>query len=253
MKRSIFSLLLSILFSFSDSVWAQNDVQVLGDAVLTPEEIADGASVMYMIRFQNTGEDTAYQVVIYDTLDARLDPFSVHINDSSHGYAYFHDGNNNLRWYFEEINLPSSHVNFQDSYGFVLFSVKPRPFVEPGQVVTNRACISFDPNEHICTNETAFWIDQEATSVDHISKENKFRVVPNPNFGQFLVQPSENNSGSAAWWVTDMTGKTVWDGSASDVAYVSQEVMLEKPSPGLYLLWVKSEEKVEVQQFAVIK
>lgn len=253
MKRSLFSLIIPLFLSSSESAWTQNDVQVLGDAVLTPAEIAEGASFLYMIRFQNMGEDTAWQVVIYDTLDPRLDPSTLQMVNSSHGYAYLHDGNNNLRWYFEEINLPSRSIDQAHSFGFIMFSVRPRPFLQAGQVITNRACISFDPEDHVCTNEAAVWIDAGADTKLPVLVENEYLVVPNPNYGEFILQPSSEHPGPAEWWITDVSGKTIWDGSSSDAASVNQQVMLERPAPGLYLLWVKSMGKLQVEQFAVIR
>jgi len=254
MKRSLSSLFILLLIYSSEFAWAQNDVQVLGDAVLTPADIADGASVLYMIRFQNMGEDTAYQVVIYDTLDSRLDPSTLNMVSASHGYAFLNDGNNNLRWYFEEINLPTRSVDPAHSFGFIMFSVRPLPFIESGQVIRNRACISFDPSEHVCTNEAAVWIDAGAASTaDPVSTETEYVVVPNPHYGEFIVQPTSGKAAAAEWWISDVTGKIIWDGSSDDMASVNQQVQLERPSPGLYLLWIKSEGRLQVKQFAIIR
>ena len=254
MKRIVARLFILLFFFSGKWMQAQNDVQVLGDAVFTTNDIAEGASVLYMIRFQNMGQDTAYQVVIYDTLDARLDPSSLTMISSSHGYAYLHDGNNNVRWYFEEINLPSKSVDPAHSFGYIMFSVRPRPFIEAGQVITNRACIAFAPLEHVCTNEAAVWIDEGAASTaDPINTETELVVVPNPNYGEFVVQPSSGKPTPAEWWISDVTGKVIWDGASTDMTLVDQQVRLERPSPGLYLLWVKSEGRLKVEQFAVVK
>jgi uncharacterized repeat protein (TIGR01451 family) len=253
MKRSLSALFVLLLLSPGESAWAQNDVQVLGDAVLTPADIAEGASVLYMIRFQNMGEDTAHQVVIYDTLDARLDPSTLNMVSASHGYAFLHDGNNNLRWYFEEINLPGRAIDPAHSFGFIMFSVRPLPFIESGQVITNRACIAFAPIEHVCTNEAAVWIDEGASVADPVSTEVEYLVVPNPNYGEFVVQPTSGKTAAAEWWISDVTGKIIWDGASTDMASVDQQVRLERPAPGLYLLWIKSEGRLQVEQFAIIR
>ena len=253
MKRSLPSLFFILLLCAGESARAQNDVQVLGDAVLTPADIAEGASVLYMIRFQNMGEDTAYQVVIFDTIDSRLDLSTLTMVSASHGYAFLNDGNSNLRWYFEEINLPPRSVDPSHSFGFIMFSIRPLPFIESGQVIRNRACIAFDPSEHVCTNEAAVWIDAGAATADPVNTETEFVVVPNPNYGEFIVQPSSGKASAAEWWISDVTGKIIWDGSSNDMASVNQQVQLERPSPGLYLLWIKSEGRLQVKQFAIIR
>ncbi len=254
MKRSFSSLFFILLLYSSESVRAQNDVQVLGDAVLTPSEIAEGATVLYLIRFQNMGEDTAHQVVVYDTLDARFDPSSLSLVSASHGYSFLRDGNNNLRWYFDEINLPGRETDPGNSFGFIMFSVRPLSFVEPGQIITNRACMLFDEFSHTCTNETAVWIDAGADSEEPgSSTAREYLVVPNPNYGEFVVQPASGTAAPAEWWITDVSGKIIWDGASEDMASINHQVMLERPAPGLYLLWIESQGRLQVEQFAVIR
>ncbi|MCB0576140.1 MAG: T9SS type A sorting domain-containing protein, partial [Saprospiraceae bacterium] len=83
------------------------------------------------------------------------------------------------------------------------------------------------------------------------------QIVPNPNYGQFEVrtldeQESASGNRDARWWITDMNGKTVWNGITDDLAAVNNRVMLERPSPGLYLLWVRTKESIQVERFSVI-
>lgn len=254
MKRSFSSLLFILLLYTSESARAQNDVQVLGDAVLTTSEIAEGATVLYLIRFQNLGQDTAYQVVVFDTLDPRFDPSSLSLVSASHAYSFFRDGNNNLRWYFDNIKLPSRETDPGNSFGFIMFSVRPLSFVEPGQVITNRACMLFDEFTYTCTNETAIWIDEGADIEDPGGTQaREYLVVPNPNYGAFVVQPKSGKPAAAEWWITDVSGKIIWDGASEDLASVNHQVMLERPAPGLYLLWIESQGRLQVEQFAVMR
>lgn len=253
MKRSLCSLLFLFQLCYSESVRAQNDIQVLGDAVLTPSEIAEGASVLYLIRFQNLGEDTAHQIIVYDTLDPRLDASTLNLVSASHAYDFIRDGNNNLRWYFNDIDLPGRETDFTNSIGFIMFSIRPLPFIETGQVITNQVCISFDPHNYLCTNSAPVWIDDNADSAEPEETDERYLVVPNPNYGAFVVQPKSGQSSASEWWITDVTGKVIWDGSSEDMAAVNHAVMLERPSPGLYLLWIKCKGRLQVEQFAVMR
>jgi uncharacterized repeat protein (TIGR01451 family) len=254
MKRSLSTLFIILLLYSSESARAQNDIQVLGDAVLTPGEIAEGATVLYLIRFQNMGEDTAHQIVVYDTLDPRFDPASYNLVSASHASIFLRDGNNNLRWYFENINLPGRETDPGNSIGFIMFSIRPLPFIESGQVITNNACILFDEFQHICTNEAPVWIDEDAESEEPGASEvREYLVVPNPNYGEFVVQPKSGEPAAAEWWITDVSGKIIWDGSSEDMASVNHQVMLERPAPGLYLLWIESQGRLQVEQFAVMR
>lgn len=242
----------------SHTLHSQNDIRVLGDAVLTPSEIAEGATVTYLIRFQNVGKDTVFQVIVRDTLDPRLDANSFSMVQASHQHQLVRDGSNIIRWYFDDIFLPDSARGGANSTGFILFSVQLKTFVAPGQTILNRACATFDQTETVCTNDAIVWTEADATDVGEPSKERSLRVIPNPNHGYFEVRTNTStsitpNQATAEWWITDITGKIVWDGRAADMAAASNQVLLERPSPGLYLLWVKDSGHLKVEEFAVLR
>lgn len=108
----------------------------------------------YTIRFQNTGNDTAYRVVILDTLSHHLNPATVRPGPATHPYQFKVLGPNVLMFVFENINLPDSTTNLAGSQGQVQFSIHPDPDIPLGTDITNRAAIYFDSNEPIITNET---------------------------------------------------------------------------------------------------
>ena len=236
---------------------SQNDIQVLGDAVFTPAEIAEGATATYLLRFQNVGADTAYQVIIRDTLDPRFDLLSFSMLGASHSYELLRDGSNIVRWYFDDIYLPDSASGGPNSLGFVLFTVRPKPFLAPGQTILNHACITFNQTNISCTNDAIIWIDANA-DIDEPNKDFSYQVIPNPNYGSFEVRstadtPLDPDTPPAEWWITDINGKVVWDGHAKDLAAASTQVWLERPAPGLYLLWVKDSKRLQVKEIAVIR
>lgn len=254
-------LAVAIFFRFSEFAEAQNDKQVIGDAVLTPDEIAAGATVMYLIRFQNLSGDTAQHVVVRDTLDPRLDPATFLMKASSHEFDLLRNNDGDvLRWYFNDIHLPDGGSDDPGSHGFILFTIQPKSFLSPGQVIDNQAFITFADNApSIPTNHTYVWIDEGAPAVEP-EIESKLRIAPNPNRGEFQIlhydaavaQPASPDH-DVTWWITDMQGKTVIDGAAPDAAAAGNLVMMERPMPGLYLLWVESEGRLQVEQFAVIR
>lgn len=105
----------------------------------------------FTIRFQNTGNDTAFQVVILDTLPEYLDMTSVLPGPSSHEYSLRVLGNNQLMFAFADINLLDSINHEAESHGFVQFSVYPKATIANGTVISNRAAIYFDHNPPIFT------------------------------------------------------------------------------------------------------
>lgn len=236
---------------------SQNDIQVLGDAVFTPAEIAEGATASYLIRFQNVGSDTAYQIIIRDTLDPRFDHSSFSMIGASHNYELLRDGSNIVRWYFDDIYLPDSASGGSNSIGFLLFSVRPNAFLTPGQTILNHSCITFNQTNTTCTDDAIIWIDANADT-DEPTKDFSYQIIPNPNHGSFEVRSTATTSVDpdappAEWWISDINGKVVWDGHAKDLAAASTQVWLERPAMGLYLLWVKDQDRLQVQEIVIIR
>jgi len=252
-------LLLVVALCPTSAPFAQNDMQVLGDAVFSPSELAEGAVVTYLIRFQNTGADTAYQVIVRDTLDPRLDIQSFNMMGASHKHQLVLDGSNVIRWYFDDIMLPDSADGGHHSIGFILFSIRLKPFLIPGQTIWNNSCATFNQTNTTCTNHAIVWIDINADTEELEEQGLNVQIVPNPNYGNFEIRPTNSTTvepdaaSLAEWWITDMSGKVVWDGHAKDVASASVQVWLERPAPGLYLLWVKDQSRLQAKQFAVVR
>ena len=95
----------------------------------------------YTIRFQNTGTDTAFKVVLVDTLDAGLDIASLQIGSASHPFNFKVSGKGRpvLSWTFDNIMLPDSGRNQLESNGFVSFSIRPKTGLALGTRLENFA------------------------------------------------------------------------------------------------------------------
>jgi uncharacterized repeat protein (TIGR01451 family) len=119
---------------------------------LSTRDISNGEFLNYMIRFQNTGNDTAFNVVIKDTLSQLLDVQSFHMIGSSHAYSLKILNGNVLQWSFSDIKLVDSIHNEPLSHGYVAFRVKPKNIVAPGDSIKNNSSIYFDFNLPVKTN-----------------------------------------------------------------------------------------------------
>ncbi|HRK81905.1 MAG TPA: T9SS type A sorting domain-containing protein [Saprospiraceae bacterium] len=122
--------------------------------------IRPGQPLDYLIRFQNTGTDTAFTVIIRDTLSEWLDPASIRPGTSSHPYAFNFSDENAIQFVFSNIMLPDSNVNEPASHGFVRFSIRQRPDVPLGTAIRNSAGIYFDFNEPVITNTTLHTVQE---------------------------------------------------------------------------------------------
>jgi photosystem II stability/assembly factor-like uncharacterized protein len=105
----------------------------------------------YLIRFQNTGNDTAFKVIVVDTLSQNLDIFSLKNIVASHPFTVSNK-KNILTFIFSNIFLPDSFVNERASHGFIRFKVSPKKGIKHGENIANTAAIYFDFNKPIFTN-----------------------------------------------------------------------------------------------------
>ncbi len=111
-----------------------------------------GQALEYTIRFQNTGNDTAFNVRVTDTLSAKIDVASFELVSSTHSVQPLITGDKVLTFYFDNILLADSVHNEPLSHGMVKFRMKPITTVQVNDVITNRAAIYFDYNAPVLTN-----------------------------------------------------------------------------------------------------
>ena len=130
-----------------------NDKQVIPAGISARHYVAEGSLLEYTIRFQNTGTDTAYTVVITDLLDQNLDIGSLNVGLSSHPVKWELSGEEQaiITWRFSNINLPDSTTNEKASHGFVKFKIRPKEEAGFGTAIKNKAAIYFDYNSPIIT------------------------------------------------------------------------------------------------------
>lgn len=129
-----------------------NDKLVMPKGVGDRYDIYEGDELTYKIRFQNTGNDTAFTVVLVDTLDTKyLDITTLEVLNSSHPYSLTVKDAQILTFTFNDILLVDSTTNEQASHGFVKFKIKQNEGNQIGDVIMNKAYIYFDYNEAIIT------------------------------------------------------------------------------------------------------
>ena len=135
-------------------------------------QIDEDEWIDYTIRFQNTGTDTAFTVLITDTLPSTLDPGSIIIGAGSHAFTWELRDAGTLKFYFPNILLPDSNVNEPLSNGFVAFRIKPHLPLLPGTEIENIANIYFDFNPPVIT-EPSVLVAEFSTEV----QEQEFATI----------------------------------------------------------------------------
>ena len=165
--------------------WDPNDK--IAEPVGYQEEhfVKTNTDLEYTIRFQNTGTDTAFKVVLIDTLSPLLDIAHIKPMAASHPYRFEVTNEGILRFSFDDIVLPDSNVNEPASHGFVTFTIPQKRDLPIGTVIHNSAAIYFDFNPAVITNQTWHTIGEDYIFVDVEEPipgddTNSITVYPNP-------------------------------------------------------------------------
>ncbi|MFK7905150.1 MAG: T9SS type A sorting domain-containing protein, partial [Chitinophagales bacterium] len=142
-------------------------------------------TIYYTIRFQNTGNDVAFNIRVEDILDKKLDLTTFHPITASHDYRTELNRETGLAtFFFDDIMLPDSTTNEVESHGFVTFGIASLEGVGDKTELENTASIFFDFNPAIVTNTVVNTLIEEVETDIHTlvanEREYKIRVFPNP-------------------------------------------------------------------------
>lgn len=138
----------------------------------------------YIIRFQNTGTDTAFTVRIENLINKdKLDITTWVPGAASHPYSYLLNEDGKLIISFNNIHLPDSNINEQASHGFFQYRIRPNETLALGQKILNQAEIFFDFNDGVITNtefHTLGYVIPVGLKEDGEKKTEVWSVYPNP-------------------------------------------------------------------------
>ncbi len=175
-----------------------NDKQVSPEGVMDEGyTLKDVEEFDYLIRFQNTGNDTAYVVRLEDSLSTHLDWNSFEVVDASHTYTTEIDENGLVTFTFDQIMLPDSTTNEPASNGYIRYQISPKAGLPDNTVIKNTAFIYFDYNPAVITNTTINTLVDELpkvtateTSVETIGGF----VFPNPTANEINISSPESGT-----------------------------------------------------------
>ncbi len=200
-------------------------------------KIVNGTELNYLINFQNTGNDTAINITVADSIDSDLDIATINIKKSSHPMGVFKDDNNVVKFHFENIMLPDSNHSEPASHGYILYSIKPKPGLASGTQIKNTAYIYFDYNQAIITNNTLNTISVPV-SVNEVEKNGlKATIFPNPANNNLMVEVKDYSKYSLELY--DLTGrKVITQNSFNALSAINTSSLVN----GSYLLRIVTEE-----------
>ncbi|MBK9451506.1 MAG: T9SS type A sorting domain-containing protein [Bacteroidetes bacterium] len=187
------------------SSYDPNDKAATPAGVGNSGDIAPGTRLTYKIRFQNTGNFYATDVILRDTLDVDFDQSTLEVIGGSHPFTW-HNDFGKLAFEFRNIMLPDSNTNEPGSHGHVIYRITPKSTLPLGTELTNTAHIYFDFNSAIVTNTT---LNTLATLVAVQPGRNSIHlgVAPNPFNGSTMIRFDNLSGEKHTLTVRDITGK----------------------------------------------
>jgi len=212
-------------------------------------DIAPGMYTMnYSIHFQNTGNDTAFNIFVLDTIDADLDSSTFQAIASSHPMQVDILSGNVVKFSFPNILLVDSTMNEPLSHGQIHYTISTNANLPVGTQIKNTAYIYFDYNPAIVTNTTINTIAL-LSAANEVSSDNFISIYPNPASTNVLVIISEKQMGAELTLINAL-GQSVMKAKATQ-----KEVNLDvrNLSPGIYNLMLNDGTQNTSSKLVLIK
>lgn len=172
------------------------------------EILIDTDKLTYTIRFQNTGNFYAKDVIIVDTLSSQLDWSTIKKIKSSHDMIFDLNQFGVLTFRFLDINLPDTSISFIESQGFLSFEVELKDSLESGTIIENTGYIYFDYNPAIVTN-TVRHILVEFEEIEPFTDEGDVLIYPNPSSGSVTIYYNSETTLMKDILITNYLGSVV--------------------------------------------
>jgi uncharacterized repeat protein (TIGR01451 family) len=185
-----------------------------------------GDTLIYTIRFQNTGTDTAINIRIEDILDNNLNWSTFRVMAASHAYEVYLNGNGRVVFKFDDIYLPDSTTNEIASHGFIKYRIQALGGLPENTSIPNSAKIFFDFNPPVLTNVVSNILVSEypvfadvQNPLCHDSEDGSIGITvvsPETVFYEWSTSQAEStitglSGGAYSLTVTNATGQVVAD------------------------------------------
>lgn len=188
----------------------------------------------YLVRFQNTGNDTAITVRIKDQLSAHLDWTSIQVLAASDHFTTHIDQCGEVTFQFKDINLPDSTTDFLGSQGFIQFRVNIFPNLTHGTKIENTANIYFDFNPAVKTNTTLNTIFLSEATLNS-NAMNSAHLYPNPFTDKIII---EGIPSTYKFSFYNISGQMIYTGVIGDGV-----IQTDKLASGSYILILEGNEE----------
>lgn len=213
--------------------------------------------LFYTVHFQNTGTDTAYRVVVVDTLSQYLDPTTIVPGAASHKYTFDLSGQGICTWTFDSIMLPDSAANLAGSNGYFNFTIKLKPGNPIGTIINNTAGIYFDFNSPVITNTTINTIVNPVGVPENFmaGMNSELLLYPNPTNGNFTVLYELKEDSKVSLEVRNLLGELVRSvpTTTKQKGLQAEEINTHGLANGVYLVKLQSGNTQRTQKVIIQK
>ncbi len=208
-----------------------NIICIQGD--IAPPDVI-GEYLHYVVNFENTGTAPASFIVVKHLINEEdFDISTLQILNSSHNVAARITGNK-VEFIFDNINLSAL------DHGNILFKLKSKQSLQPGDNVINKANIYFDYNYPVETNEanTVF----EILSTSQFEIDNTIIAYPNPTSDHVAIQSAFILQSISLY---DIQGRLLQTMIVNDAATTLD---VSSRAKGVYFLKITSDKGIKVEK-----
>jgi len=239
-----YSTIITGSFDPNDKTVSPVGVGPNGDIAATETDLT------YLIRFQNTGNGPAVNIVVKDTLSPNVDINTFEMLGSSHNYMIDVLPGNVLRWKFNNIMLPDSNSNEPASHGYIQYRIKRTNNNTPGTQIKNTAYIYFDFNEPVVTNTAINTIETITGIKSSFNTNDDWNVYPNPSTGVLYIVNSSAVKETSQIQVINSIGQTVLE---ETITSNYKNIDLSKLNNGVYFMKILSDKHNVIKRVVLSK
>lgn len=228
---NLFALNQTVVNSFDP-----NDKTCLEGPSISQTQVGD--YVHYVIRFKNTGNTNAQNVVVKDEINAsKFDLATLIPLHGSHSFTTKITSPNVVEFIFENIQLP---YNDAHNDGYISFKIKTKSTLASGSSFSNTAKIYFDYNAPIVTNTYTTNIFGNLETSEIKGKTN-FNIYPNPVQDVLFITSKEKVIKAEIY---DTAGRILTSATVQD-----NSISVSELAKGNYIIKLFTKDQATVQKF----
>ena len=230
-----------------------NDKTVFPMGVTDENLVLMNEPLSYTIRFQNTGNDYAKNVVVIDTLSSALDLETFEVVAASHNLKTNYTSDGVVEFRFDNIMLLDSTTNEPESHGFVKYRIKAKKDLPDNTVIENTAHIYFDYNPAVVTNTTLNTMtytilkNEESTAIE-VPSNATVKLYPNPIRDYSVLEFDNAGNDLFQLTISDVTGKIINTMQTSGNSFIVGKGL----DKGVYLYSLKNTQTNQVYRNSFI-